>query len=79
MKMKMKMTTGVKVALGAGAVVIIYLLWKKSQDSTALPGGVPAQPAFLPINILPVNTVQPISNAGISDPPALTPLTLTFN
>jgi hypothetical protein len=76
----MKMTTGTKVLLGLGALVVIIVLVKKHQaDSTALPGGLPDQPTFLPVNISPVLTVQPISGAGISNGPAFQPLQLTFN
>lgn len=74
----MKLSPGAGIALGIGALVVLYFIMKSKSESTALPGGLPAQPQNLPINIAPFPI---ISNAGVSVDvqPALQPLQLNFN
>jgi hypothetical protein len=71
--MKMKMSNGAKIALGLGALVIIYLVVKNNQGAAA--AAAPAPDLALP-------SVQPISNAGIvaiDVQPAMIPLQLQMN
>ena len=74
----MKISPGAGLALGIGALVVLYFVMKSKADSTAQSGALPAQPTNLPVNIAPVSI---ISNAGISMDvqPPLDSLTLTYN
>jgi hypothetical protein len=73
--MKMKMSSGVKVALGLGALVILYLVVKNNQGSVQSTSAAAAPDLVLP-------PLQPISNAGIvaiDVQPALVPLQIQMN
>ena len=74
----MKLSPGAGIALGIGALVVLYFVMKNNSNSTALPGGLPAQPQALPINIAPFPI---ISNAGVAVDvqPPLNSMQLTFN
>jgi hypothetical protein len=71
--MRMKMSSGAKIALGLGALVVLYLVMKNSQGTTA------AAPSGSNL-VLP--DIQPISSAGIvaiDVQPPLIPMNLSTN
>lgn len=74
--MKMKLSTGAKVALGLGALVILYLVMKKTGS------GQPAAITDQSGSGLVLPPLQPISSAGIvaiDVQPPLIPLTIQLN
>jgi hypothetical protein len=76
--MKMKMSSGVQIALGLGAILVIYLVIKNNQaTSSAVPSGSANNPQLVPIG-----GGSPISSAGmvsVDVQPPLVPLQLSFN
>lgn len=73
--MQMKLSSGAKIALGLGALVIVYLVVKNSQGSVQSTSAAAAPDLALP-------AIQPISSAGIvaiDVQPSLTPMTLQLN
>jgi hypothetical protein len=75
--MKMKLSPGVQIALGLGALVVIYLIVKNNQAGPATvppPGGGQLVPVSIPL--------QPISNAGlvaVDVQPPFVPVQITLN
>jgi hypothetical protein len=72
----MKYSPGVKIALGLGALVILYLVIKK-----ATPGAITPQAAQPDNQYMSLTPGSPITSAGVAVDvqPPLIPLTLQFN